>query len=75
MEKIGLNIEELKEYLNSGKASKKVEKHLEEAVRYKIGGVPTFIIGDRMIVGAQPYEKFKGALEETITKNNTNNSG
>ena len=52
------------------------EKYMEEVVdkvrwAYQIGvtGVPTYVINDRYaIVGAQPYEVFKGALEQIMNK-------
>jgi predicted DsbA family dithiol-disulfide isomerase len=49
--------------------SEKYKVNVEEQVRwaYQIGvtGVPTYVINDRYaIVGAQPYEVFKNALEQ-----------
>ena len=52
------------------------EKYMAEVVdkvrwAYQIGvtGVPTYVINDRYaIVGAQPYEVFKGALEQIMNQ-------
>lgn len=65
---VGLNIEELKEYLENGQAKNKLNKYLDEVRKYKITGVPTFIIGDKIIVGAQPYEVLKKAMKEELAK-------
>jgi predicted DsbA family dithiol-disulfide isomerase len=53
--------------------SEKYTAHVAEQVRwaYQIGvtGVPTYVINDRhAIVGAQPYEVFKGALEQIMNQ-------
>ena len=61
----GLDMEELESYLESGKAAGKLNQHLQEVREYGISGVPTFIIGDKMVVGAQPYEVLKEILSET----------
>ncbi len=61
--KIGLNIKELENYLRSNEADKILEKHKEEAIKDQINGVPTFIIGEKKIVGAQPYNVIKKVVE------------
>ena len=62
----GLDREELESYLESGKAAGKLNQHLEEVREYGISGVPTFVIGDKMVVGAQPYEVLKKVLSEEL---------
>ncbi len=61
----GLDLEELESYLESGKAAVRLNQHLQEVREYGISGVPTFVIGDKMVVGAQPYEVLKKVLSET----------
>ncbi len=61
----GLDLEELESYLESGKAAGKLNQHLEEVREYGISGVPTFVIGNKIVVGAQPYEVLKKILSET----------
>ncbi len=53
---VGLDLEDLVSYLESGKAAEKWSQHFKEARERGISGVPTFVIGNRMVVGAQPYE-------------------
>ena len=53
--------------------SEKYKVFVEEQVRwaYQIGvtGVPTYVINDRYaVVGAQPYDVFKNALEQIVNK-------
>ncbi len=54
----------------SEEPSKKLKESLNKLRKYGINGVPTFIIGDRIVVGAQPYEVFekvvRKALEEDL---------
>ena len=66
---VGLDLEELESYLESGKAADKLRQHLQEARDYGISGVPTFIIGSKMVVGAHPYEVLKKVLIEELSNN------
>ncbi len=63
----GLDLEELEAYLESGKAAGKLNQHLQEVREYGISGVPTFVIGDKMIVGAQPYKVLEKVLIEELS--------
>jgi predicted DsbA family dithiol-disulfide isomerase len=63
VEKIGLDIAELKNYLNTDEADKILERHKIEARKDGIYAVPTFIIGDKKIIGAQPYDIIKRVIE------------
>ena len=61
------------EALQRDVVSEKYKVNVEEQVRwaYQIGvtGVPTYVINDRYaIVGAQPYEVFKNALEQIMNQ-------
>jgi predicted DsbA family dithiol-disulfide isomerase len=66
--KAGLDLKELEAYLKSGKADVKLEQYLREVHRYGIDGVPTFFIGNKMVVGAQPYEVLEAAVKEELIK-------
>ncbi len=63
----GLDIQELKSYLESDRAATSLQQYLEEAMKYGISGVPTFIIGNKMVVGAQPYEVLEGILRQQLS--------
>lgn len=59
---VGLNKQELEEYLQSDEAEKILKENSKFAFEHGITGVPTFIIGDSIIVGAQPYDFLKNAI-------------
>ncbi|MCH8318548.1 MAG: DsbA family oxidoreductase [Bacteroidetes bacterium] len=61
-ESVGLGRQELKAYMESDEAEREIEASSKEAVKLGITGVPTFIIGDKMIVGAQSYKVLKKAI-------------
>ncbi len=66
-ERTGLDVNDLKDYLESGKGAEEIAGHLREIRDLGISGVPTFLIGGKLVVGAQPYEVIKKAVEEAIT--------
>ena len=52
--------------LDGGRFRAKVEADMEEGRRLGISGTPTFFINGRRLVGAQPYEQFKSAIERAL---------
>lgn len=64
---VGLDPDELEAYLESGQASEKLNQYLREVYRYGIDGVPTFIIGNKIAVGVQPYEVLEKMVEEQLS--------
>ena len=65
-EKIGLNRNDILNYINSEEPKSELMKSLKDLKGYGINGVPTFIIGDKIVVGAQPYEVFKKVIENAL---------
>ena len=63
---IGLNKNEVLEYITSKEPKSELTKSLKELRQYGINGVPTFIIGDKIVVGAQPYDVFKKVIENRV---------
>ena len=43
-----------------------IDADLDRAVRRGIGSTPTFFVGSRMVVGAQPFEIFRDAIEKEL---------
>ena len=43
-----------------------IEADLDRAVRRGIGSTPTFFVGSRMVVGAQPFEAFRDAIDKEL---------
>jgi len=66
-ESIGLNKEELSDYIKSDEPVNKLREALEKLGGYGISGVPTFLIGDRIVVGAQPYEVFEQEIKKAMS--------
>ncbi len=56
---VGLNADEMVECLNDHRYAARVEDDLEISRQIGLTGVPAFIIGNRAIVGAQPYDVFE----------------
>lgn len=63
---IGLEKKELRDYLESDEPKKTLKNTQLELGNYRITGVPTFIIGNRVVVGAQPYEVFQKVIAEVL---------
>jgi protein-disulfide isomerase len=41
----------------------RIAAHQQEATRNKVGSTPTFIIGDKMLAGAQPFDVIKAMVD------------
>jgi predicted DsbA family dithiol-disulfide isomerase len=55
-ERVGLPVAEARRVIETRAFKEAVDRDWELSRRYGITGVPTFVIGDRGVVGAQPYE-------------------
>jgi predicted DsbA family dithiol-disulfide isomerase len=65
---IGLNQNEIQDYLKSEEPRNQLRNYLSEIRGYGINGVPAFIIGEQIIFGAQPYETFKHVIKKALEK-------
>ena len=65
-EKIGLNRNDILDYINSEEPKSELTKSLKDLRQFGINGVPTFIIGDKIVVGAQPYDVFRKVIETAL---------
>jgi predicted DsbA family dithiol-disulfide isomerase len=72
-ESIGLDRNETENYLNTEEPFEIVQQSLEEVRRYGINGVPAFIIENKLIYGAQPYEIFKKVINEILYEKSKRN--
>ncbi len=64
-EEVGLDAEEMQQEVEDEKHRANVENQVRQAYQLGVTGVPTYVINHRYaIVGAQPYEVFKRALEQ-----------
>ena len=66
---VALNAGEMQNQVEGGKYTAEVEAQVRQAYQIGVSGVPTYVINDRYaIVGAQPYELFKHALNEVMAR-------
>ena len=61
-----MNISELEEFIRKGNGEELLKKNLEESYDYAITGVPSFLVNDKVIIGAQPYHLIKKVIEREI---------
>ena len=65
----GLDAAEMQREVEAGKYRENVEQQVQRAYQMGVSGVPTYVINNRYaVVGAQPYDVFKRALETIIRK-------
>jgi len=70
-EEAGLDADEMQRDVESEKFTANVADQVRWAYQIGVTGVPTYVINNRYaIVGAQPYEVFKDALEEIMKVDN-----
>jgi protein-disulfide isomerase len=67
-QELGLNAAKFKAALDSGKYKKKVEDDAKLAGSVGASGTPTFFINGKILVGAQPFDKFKEAIDAELGK-------
>ncbi len=65
---IGLNTEEFKECLDSGRYKAEVQKDFEDGQRYGVTGTPAFFINGIMVNGAQPPEAFHKIIDAELAR-------
>ena len=68
-ESIGLERQEILDYLKTNEPRKRLKKALLALRGYGITGVPTFLIDGRPLVGAQPYEIFERVINIALEAN------
>jgi predicted DsbA family dithiol-disulfide isomerase len=64
---MGLPVEAAREVLEKRTFKEAVDRDWELSRRYGITGVPTFVIGDRGVVGAQPYEVLERLVRDAAS--------
>jgi len=66
-QEVGLNADEMQRDVENEKYTANVTDQVRWAYQIGVTGVPTYVINNRYaIVGAQPYEVFKSALEQIM---------
>jgi len=68
-EEVGLNADEMQRDVENEKYTANVADQVRWAYQIGVTGVPTYVVNNRYaIVGAQPYEVFKNALEQIMNQ-------
>lgn len=65
---LGLKTETFNACVDSGKYAARVRDEGQESQNRGVTGTPTFFINETKIVGAQPFEVFKAAIEAELAK-------
>ncbi len=64
----GLDADEMQREVEAGKYTANVEEQVQQAYQMGVSGVPTYVINRKYaVVGAQPYEVFKRALDKLFS--------
>lgn len=67
-QKLGLNASKFNGCLSSEKFKDEVQKDLADGQASGVGGTPTFFVNGTPLVGAQPFEAFKAAIDAELAK-------
>jgi protein-disulfide isomerase len=65
-QELGLDMAKFKAALDSGKFKDKVDAEDKEGAAFGVTGTPTFFINGTRLVGAQPFEAFKAAIDKEL---------
>jgi predicted DsbA family dithiol-disulfide isomerase len=65
VEQVGLPVDAAREVIEKRTFKEAVDKDWKLSREYGITGVPTFVIGRRGVVGAQPYEALEQLVKES----------
>ena len=65
-EELGLNMAKFKAALDSGKFKDRVDREAKEGNAVGATGTPTFFINGKKLVGAQPVDAFKAAIDAEL---------
>lgn len=67
----GINVPRWQQCVQSGKMKPWIQADYDRAQAAGASSTPTFIIGDRMLTGAQPIENLRGAIDSALAKAKT----
>ena len=68
-ETIGADLNRYDECVRSGRYNSRIEASVQEAITLGVSSTPTFVIGNRMIPGAIPYDRFKQIVDSLAAVN------
>lgn len=65
-QQVGLDLGAYDECMRSLKYAGRIQASLDEGVRLGVNSTPSFVIGDRIYAGVQPYDKLKALVDSLI---------
>ena len=65
-EALGLNAQMFNQCLDSGKFADEIKEDMEQGDKLGVNSTPSMFVNGRPIVGAQPFEVFKTAIDEEL---------
>ena len=68
-EELGLDSDQFRQCLESGKYSSEVAKDYSDGAAYGVRGTPTFFVNGERLVGAQSFSQFKAIIDAELKKN------
>ncbi len=63
---VGLDEAKFNQCLDSGSQAAKVQQDLEAGRQAAVESTPAFLVNGRLVMGAQPYERFKQLVDEEL---------
>ena len=63
---LGMNTDQFRSCLSANKYQKNVDQDLAEGQKAGVSGTPAVFVNGALIVGAQPYETFKTAIDKAL---------
>jgi protein-disulfide isomerase len=70
-QQIGVNMDQYKSCMDSRKYAPQIQANVDEGMKRGIQSTPTFIIGNKVIPGAVPYDEFKRYVDEALLQART----
>lgn len=67
-QELGLNVNDFRACMEGRRFQDKVNGSTQEGQRNGITGTPSFVINGRLLVGAQPFERFQQIIEEELAR-------
>ena len=65
---VDLDADDLLKHLEEKTYAEAVMGQYQEALKYGISGIPTFLVGNLLFTGAHPYNIFKSAIERFLNE-------
>ena len=65
---VGVNAAKYDSCMTARKYAGEIQANYDEAVRRQIQSTPTFLIGNKRLVGAAPYDKFKAQVDAAVAE-------